>query len=203
MRITVERPLRLRWEVSDETLAAVASDRKLAKMDDESREQFVAALADYAGLSGTDREALAVKLAPVFARFGLTRPQENAVWDALAVRDPEEHIVGGTGKVDAGTELPRRRPAAGLAAVEPGDVLFGKLRPYLAKTSRVREQIFASTELLALRPVRGVDSRWLHYVIMSDQIVRWAVATSDGSKMPRTSWSALGEYRVTVPELST
>jgi type I restriction enzyme M protein len=93
MRITVERPLRLRWEVTDETLAAVSSDRKLAKTDDESREQFVATLADYAGLSGADREALAVKLAPVFARFGLTRAQENVVWGALAVRDPEAPII--------------------------------------------------------------------------------------------------------------
>ena len=41
MRITVERPLRLRWEVSEETLAAVvAADRKLAKLDDEAREQL-------------------------------------------------------------------------------------------------------------------------------------------------------------------
>jgi type I restriction enzyme M protein len=62
-------------------------------MDEESREQFITALADYAGLSGTDREALAVKLAPVFARFGLTRPQENAVWDVLAVRDPEAPVI--------------------------------------------------------------------------------------------------------------
>jgi type I restriction enzyme M protein len=95
MRITVERPLRLRWEVSEETLAAVASlaDRKLSKMEYEAREQFVAALAVYAGLSGTDREALAIKLAPVFARFGLTRAQENAVWDALAVRDPDAPMI--------------------------------------------------------------------------------------------------------------
>ncbi len=93
MRITVERPLRLRWEVNKETLTAVASDRKLAKMDDETREQLLSGLADFAGLSGTDREALAVKLAPVFARFGLTCAQENAVWDALAVRDPEAPVI--------------------------------------------------------------------------------------------------------------
>lgn len=111
-----------------------------------------------------------------------------------------EHIVGGTGEIDAGAELPRRRPAAGLAAVEPGDVLFGKLRPYLAKTLQIREPMFASTELLALRSAPGVDSRWLHYLVMSDRIVRWAVAGSEGSKMPRTSWSALGGCRVAVPE---
>jgi type I restriction enzyme M protein len=95
MRIVVERPLRLRWEVSEETLAAVASlaDRKLSKMDEESRREFVASLVDFNGLSGTDREVLAVKLAPLFARFGLSRAQENAVWDALAVRDPEAPVI--------------------------------------------------------------------------------------------------------------
>ena len=93
MRITVERPLRLRWEVTEETLAAVASDRKLARMDAAEREQLVSALADFTGLSGTDREALAVKLGPVFARFDLTRAQETAVWDALAVRDPEAPAI--------------------------------------------------------------------------------------------------------------
>jgi type I restriction enzyme M protein len=95
VRIVVERPLRLRWEVSEETLAAVASlaDRKLSKMDEESRREFVASLVDFNGLSGTDREVLAVKLAPLFARFGLSRAQENAVWDALAVRDPEAPVI--------------------------------------------------------------------------------------------------------------
>jgi type I restriction enzyme M protein len=93
MRITVERPLRLRWEVSEETLAAVSSNRKLAKMDDEAREQLVSDLAKYAGLSSTDREALAIKLGPIFAQFGLTRAQENAVWEALAVRDLEAPII--------------------------------------------------------------------------------------------------------------
>jgi type I restriction enzyme M protein len=34
-----------------------------------------------------------VKLAPVFARFGLTRAQETAAWDALAVRDPEAPVI--------------------------------------------------------------------------------------------------------------
>ncbi len=93
MRITVERPLRLRWEVTEETLAAIAADRKLSKLDDATREGLQAGLAEYPGLSGTDREALAVKLAPVFAEFGLTRTQESAVWDSLAVRDPEAPVI--------------------------------------------------------------------------------------------------------------
>ena len=36
MRITVERPLRLRWEITEETLALVAEDPKLAKLGEEA-----------------------------------------------------------------------------------------------------------------------------------------------------------------------
>ena len=37
MRITVERPLRVHWEVNDETLAAFDADKKIAKLDEGSR----------------------------------------------------------------------------------------------------------------------------------------------------------------------
>ena len=37
LRITVERPLRVHWEVTDETLAALDADKKLAKLDDDTR----------------------------------------------------------------------------------------------------------------------------------------------------------------------
>ena len=73
-----------RGDAGRESLA----DRKLSKLDEETREQLHAALAEHTGLSDTDREALALKLAPVFAGFGLTRAQEGAVWDALAVATP-------------------------------------------------------------------------------------------------------------------
>ena len=33
VRITVERPLRVRWEVTDDTLAGVDDDRKVANLD--------------------------------------------------------------------------------------------------------------------------------------------------------------------------
>ncbi len=42
------------------------------------------------------------------------------------------------------------RDSAGVAAVEPRDVLFGKLRPYLAKSWVADRPVYASTELLCL-----------------------------------------------------
>jgi len=83
----------------------------------------------------------------------------------------------------------------------PGDVLFGKLRPYLAKSILVRKPMLASTELMCLRPGPEVYPDWLGYLCLSRQVVEWANATSEGVKMPRTSWEKMGEFRVEVPPL--
>ncbi len=113
-----------------------------------------------------------------------------------------EHLESGTGQLSPDVELPERRaPETGAASVEPGDVLFGKLRPYLAKTWLADRPVFASTELLCLHPRAGVDSRWLAYLVGSRPVVQWAVATSDGTKMPRTSWEKLAEYRMQIPPI--
>jgi type I restriction enzyme S subunit len=115
-----------------------------------------------------------------------------------------EHLESGTGRLVADAEVPERTaPDTGAASVEPGDVLFGKLRPYLAKTWLADRPVFASTELLCLRPRAGVDSRWLAYLVASNPVVEWAVATSDGTKMPRTSWEKLAEYRMQIPPIAT
>ena len=47
MRITVERPLRLRWEVSGETLAVAVASRGISRLVPEAREGLLAALAEY------------------------------------------------------------------------------------------------------------------------------------------------------------
>ena len=113
-----------------------------------------------------------------------------------------EHLESGMGRLAADVELPERpTPESGAASVDPGDVLFGKLRPYLAKTWLADRPVFASTELLCLRPRAQVDGRWLAYLVASSPVVEWAVATSDGTKMPRTSWEKLAEYRIGIPPI--
>ena len=111
-----------------------------------------------------------------------------------------EHIEGWTGKLIEGVELPVLTPASsGMATTEVGDVLFGKLRPYLAKSWVVDRPALASTELMCIRPGPAVDSRWLGYMMSTVPFVEWAIATSDGTRMPRTSWEKIGEYRPRIP----
>ena len=89
LRITVERPLRLRWEVSDDTLAAIDSAKGLSKLGDESRATLIDALRTLHGWSSTDHKQATTTLDPVLKPFGLSAPQAKAVWAALAVTDPD------------------------------------------------------------------------------------------------------------------
>lgn len=113
-----------------------------------------------------------------------------------------EHVESWTGQLLPGTDLQMVEPAAsGMASAEPGDVLFGKLRPYLAKSWLVDRPIYASTELLCLRPCDMLEPRFLAYLMTTNPLVEWASATSDGTRMPRTSWERLGDFRITLPPL--
>jgi type I restriction enzyme M protein len=93
LRITVERPLRLRWSISDETLAAVSAAKGLAKLDEASRSRLVDSLQAHLGLSEVDRGTAAKVVDPAIRHVALTAPQTKAVWDALSVRDAEAPAV--------------------------------------------------------------------------------------------------------------
>jgi len=89
MRITVERPLRRRWEITDDTLEAVAAARGLAKLDDDKRAALVERLREHVGVSDRDRTGVATLVDPILTESGLTAAQAKAVWAALAVPDPD------------------------------------------------------------------------------------------------------------------
>ncbi len=93
MRITVERPLRLHWEITEETLAAVRGDRKLAKLDADELSGLVDSLGAHQGLVGTTRSEFEPEVDAALVGAGLIKPQVKAVWDALAVTDPDAPIV--------------------------------------------------------------------------------------------------------------
>lgn len=80
-----------------------------------------------------------------------------------------------------------------------GDVLFGKLRPYLRKSAGVAFEGYCSTDILVLRPRDGVDPGFAAKLLHSEPVFAEAVATSIGTKMPRTSWSTLSKLKVFCP----
>ena len=84
---------------------------------------------------------------------------------------------------------------------ERNDVLFGKLRPYLAKAWVAEFRGRCSSELLVMEPVR-IDPGFLRYVCLGSEFVDTVDASTFGSKMPRADWDFIGNVAVPVPERS-
>lgn len=104
-----------------------------------------------------------------------------------------EDIVPGTGTLVSGS---LSQYSAEGTAFEKGDVLFGKLRPYLAKYWLADREGVAGGDIHVYRPRKGVDSRYLAYIVGSRNFIRYAVAASKGVKMPRIEWMSLRQYGV-------
>lgn len=83
------------------------------------------------------------------------------------------------------------------------DVLFNKLRPYLAKVYHAQFDGISSGELLCLKPSKDVASRFLFYVVSSKAFIDAVDAETFGSKMPRADWEIVGHQPLPLPSLDT
>lgn len=86
-RITVERPLKLRWEVTDDTIARAETTKAWQKLAPEDQETLRGRISDLVGVVTTDPKQLRQKLGAI------PKPVEKALLDVLAVRDPEAPVV--------------------------------------------------------------------------------------------------------------
>lgn len=84
---------------------------------------------------------------------------------------------------------------------QAGDVLFNKLRPYLAKVFHAEFNGASSGELLCLRPSEDVDARYLFYVLTSFGFIDAVNSHTFGSKMPRADWETVGHQPLPLPRI--
>ena len=66
-----------------------------------------------------------------------------------------------------------------------GDVLYGKLRPYLDKVIVAEEDGICTTEILPLRIYYGIDSYYLKWFLKSPMFIQYVNQLTYGIKMPR------------------
>lgn len=83
------------------------------------------------------------------------------------------------------------------------DVLFNKLRPYLAKVYHAEFDGVSSGELLCLRSGAAVVPRFLFYVLVSKGFIDAVDSESFGTKMPRADWGTVGHQPLPLPPLAT
>jgi type I restriction enzyme S subunit len=113
-----------------------------------------------------------------------------------------ESIESWTGRIIESKSNETTDDDAGLANVfKEGDVLFGKLRPYLAKACHAPRDGVCSTELLVMRPAELLHPRFLLYSLLTPDFVGAVEASTFGAKMPRASWDFIGSLEIRVPPI--
>ncbi len=110
-----------------------------------------------------------------------------------------EDMDSGSGRI-----LSRRNTLEVGSAVtlfKTGDVLFGKLRPYLEKYWVAEFDGKCTGEILAFKPQR-IESRFLFYCLGSRWFIERCNALAYGTKMPRVTWpTQLSQFNFPLPPL--
>lgn len=89
-----------------------------------------------------------------------------------------------------------------LTPFDVGDVLFGRLRPYLHKVAIAEIFGFCSPEILVLRANSKVLPQMLLLFCDADSTIKICVERSAGTRMPRTSTEDLASIEIKLPPMA-
>jgi type I restriction enzyme S subunit len=107
--------------------------------------------------------------------------------------DPRTSLISKWGEIES--------VSSSVAPFEPGDVLFGRLRPYLHKVAFATFPGVCSPEILVLRAREGCEPGFLHLICSADSTITACVEMSAGTRMPRTSATDLASILISLPPL--
>ena len=138
---------------------------------------------------------------------GFTDPWEQRKFEEIAVRSSVicsddalprveyEDIVSGTGRLNK--DIYAKQSSKSGIAFHQGDVLYGKLRPYLQNWLLPTFEGLAVGDFWVLQP-QNADSSFLYRLIQSRQFDEVA-NQSTGTKMPRADWKLVSKTVFSIP----
>src|SRR5699024_10966187 len=85
---------------------------------------------------------------------------------------------------------------------EEEDILFGKLRPYLKNWYFAYIKGVAIGDFCVFKARKDIDSLFLYAIIQSENY-QYISNISIGSKMPRSDWDLVSNYKFTIPSFKT
>ena len=110
-----------------------------------------------------------------------------------------EHIESETGKLISSSTLEDIDGES--VRFKENNVLFGKLRPYLAKVIKVDFRGSCTGELIVYEARGKIDSKFLFYRLLSKGFIDLVNSTTYGVKMPRADPTQLSNIKIAWPPL--
>lgn len=83
-----------------------------------------------------------------------------------------------------------------------GDLLYGKLRPYLNKVTIPDFEGVCSTDILVFNQNQNISNRYLMRFLSTQNVVEYANLNSKGISLPRVSFDRLAQISIPLPPLA-
>lgn len=108
-----------------------------------------------------------------------------------------ENIISKTGEINN-----ESAEVEGLANhFQPNHILFGKLRPYLAKVYLADFEGICSTEFMVFEVLELNNAKFLQILLLSNGFIRNIDSSTYGSKMPRANPDFINNQFIAIPPL--
>jgi type I restriction enzyme, S subunit len=113
-----------------------------------------------------------------------------------------EDIEKDTSKVLRRVTFAQRQSKSTKNRFAVGDVLYGKLRPYLNKVVRADQDGYCTTEIVPLKPSEAIDGGYLFYWLKHPAFLEYVTSVSHGLNMPRLGTEAGNEAPLVLAPLN-
>ena len=123
------------------------------------------------------------------------KPSDRPDLPFIGMEHVEAHSMKLLGTVPAATMK------SSAVHFKPGDVLYGRLRPYLNKVYRPTFEGLCSAEFIVLPQNERIDGRYLQYFLNSAAFVRYATHLNAGDR-PRIDFDQVAPYQIPLPGVS-
>jgi type I restriction enzyme, S subunit len=120
------------------------------------------------------------------------KPQQYPDMPFIGMDNVEPHTMRLLGTVPASTMK------SNAVHFLPGDVLYGRLRPYLNKVLSVDFEGLASAEFIALSMPEGINAAFVKYRLNTAEFVAFTSKLDTGDR-PRVDYAQISEFGLTIP----
>jgi type I restriction enzyme, S subunit len=112
-----------------------------------------------------------------------------------------EHIESGTGRLLDTSTASSEELRSTKNVFRPGDILYGKLRPYLNKVYCAEENGICSTDIWVLRATPLIDPVYASYYLRSTIVLEQVGQLTTGANLPRVSATVFDRITIPLPPL--
>ncbi len=113
-----------------------------------------------------------------------------------------ENVESWSGKVNPQRKQDDNLFTGQVKKFQKNDVLFGKLRPYLAKAFTASVTGVCVGEFFVLRTNSFLCPKFLEHILHTKAVIYVINSSTFGAKMPRVDWQFMGNLQIPLPPIS-